>query len=131
MYSRRLYKYRDSYVLHIPTVHTFGTVNLHTLFWYRHTHMTFPPPGPMYKDDLRYTFAMSDVQGWIRYTFAMSDVQGWMRYIFAISDVQGWMRDTSCLYFSYWILCKMIANFCFCRNNERIVQNLTLFKKEK
>ena len=22
-----------------------GTVTLHTLFWYRHTHMTFPPPG--------------------------------------------------------------------------------------
>ena len=38
MYSPRLYKYRDS------TVHTFGTVTLHTLFWYRHTHMTFPPP---------------------------------------------------------------------------------------
>jgi len=45
MYSPRLYKYRDSYVLYKPTVHTFGTLNWHTLFWYRHTHMTFPPPG--------------------------------------------------------------------------------------
>ena len=44
MYSPRLYKYRDSYVLYKPTVHTFGTVTLHKLFWYRHTHMTFPPP---------------------------------------------------------------------------------------
>ena len=43
MYSSRLYKYRDSYVLYIPTVHTFGTLTLHTLFWYRHPHMTFPP----------------------------------------------------------------------------------------
>ena len=38
MYSARLYKYRDSYALYKPTVHTFGTVSLHTLFWYRHTH---------------------------------------------------------------------------------------------
>ena len=43
MYSPRLYKYRDSYVLYKPIVHTFGTVTLHTLFWYRHTHKTFPP----------------------------------------------------------------------------------------
>ena len=28
----------------VPTVQTFGTVNWHTVFWYRHTHMTFPPP---------------------------------------------------------------------------------------
>ena len=27
MYSPRLYKYRDSYVLYKPTVHTFGTLN--------------------------------------------------------------------------------------------------------
>ena len=27
MFSPRLYKYRDSYILYIPTVHTFGTVN--------------------------------------------------------------------------------------------------------
>ena len=45
MYSPRLFKYRDSYVLYKPTVHTFGTVSLHTLFWYWHTHMTFPPPA--------------------------------------------------------------------------------------
>ena len=33
MYSPRLYKYRDLYVLYIPTVHTFfGSVNFtHTL----------------------------------------------------------------------------------------------------
>ena len=31
-------KYRDSYVLYKPTVHNFGMVSLHTLFWYRHTH---------------------------------------------------------------------------------------------
>ena len=47
MYSPRLFKYRDSYVLYIPTVHAFGSVSLHTLFWYRHTHMTFPPPGQL------------------------------------------------------------------------------------
>ena len=35
MYSPRMYKYRDSYVRDIPTVHTFGSVLL--------TH-TFPPP---------------------------------------------------------------------------------------
>ena len=45
MYSPRLYKSRGSYILYKPTVQTFGTVNWHTLFWYRHTHMTFPPPG--------------------------------------------------------------------------------------
>ena len=45
MYSPRLYKFRDSHVLYKPTVQTFGTVNWHTLFWYRHTHMTFPLPG--------------------------------------------------------------------------------------
>ena len=28
MYSPRLYKYRDSYVLYIPTVHTFGSALL-------------------------------------------------------------------------------------------------------
>ena len=44
MSSPRLYKYRDSYVLYKPIVHTFGTLNWHTLFWYRHTHMTFQPP---------------------------------------------------------------------------------------
>jgi len=32
MYSPRKCKYRDSYVLYIPTVHTFGSVNFtHTL----------------------------------------------------------------------------------------------------
>ena len=40
------HKCRDSYVLYIPTVYTPSSVwcYLHTLFWYRHTHMTFPPP---------------------------------------------------------------------------------------
>jgi len=46
MYSPSLYKYRDSYVLYIPTVHTFGSVFLtHTLLVQTHTHMTYPPPG--------------------------------------------------------------------------------------
>ena len=47
MYSTRLYKYRDSYVLYIPTVHTFRLVLLtHSFkFWYRHTDRTFPPSG--------------------------------------------------------------------------------------
>ena len=46
MYSPRLYKYRDSYVLYKLKVHTFGTVSFtHALFWYRHTHMTFSPPA--------------------------------------------------------------------------------------
>ena len=49
MYSPRLYKYRDSYVLYdkvyITTVH-FGSLLLtHTLLVKQHTYMTFPPPG--------------------------------------------------------------------------------------
>ena len=28
----------------LPTVHTFGSVNFTQLFWYGHTHVTFPPP---------------------------------------------------------------------------------------
>ena len=44
MYSLRLYKYRDSYVLYLPTVHAFGSIFLtHTLLVYRHPYMTFPP----------------------------------------------------------------------------------------
>ena len=43
-FSPRLYKYRESFVLYIPTVHAFGSV-LHTVFWQRHTYMTCPPPG--------------------------------------------------------------------------------------
>ena len=43
MYSPRLYKYRDSYVLHIPTVHTYGLLLLtHTLLVQTHIH-EFPP----------------------------------------------------------------------------------------
>ena len=39
MYSPRLYKYRDSYVLYKPTVDAFGSVNLtHTLLVQTHTH---------------------------------------------------------------------------------------------
>ena len=46
IYPPRLYKYRDSYVLYILTVHAFGSVNFtHTLLVQTHTHMTFPPPG--------------------------------------------------------------------------------------
>jgi len=39
MYSPRLYKYRDSSELYIPTVHTFGLINFaHTLLVQTHTH---------------------------------------------------------------------------------------------
>ena len=39
MYSPRLYKYRDSYVIYKPTVHTFGSVLLtHTLLVQTHIH---------------------------------------------------------------------------------------------
>ena len=59
MYSPGLYKYRGLYVLYIPTVHAFGSVNLRTLFWYRHTHMTFPPTGyPMHNSTIT-SFAWS------------------------------------------------------------------------
>ena len=52
MYSSKQHKYIYSYVLYKPTVHTFGSVfHTHTL-WYRHTHMTFPPPV-IYSFDMR------------------------------------------------------------------------------
>ena len=39
MYSPRLYKYRNSYALYIPTVHAFGSVLLtHTLLVQTHLH---------------------------------------------------------------------------------------------
>ena len=44
MYSLRLYKYRDSYVLYKPTVHAFCSLLLTHTLWYRHTCMTFLPP---------------------------------------------------------------------------------------
>ena len=45
MYSLRLYKYPDSYALYIYLQYTPSVrYSLHTLFWYRHKHMTFPPP---------------------------------------------------------------------------------------
>ena len=38
MYSPRLYKYRDSYVLYKPTVHAFGSVFItHSLLVQTHT----------------------------------------------------------------------------------------------
>ena len=44
MYSPRLYKYRDSYVQYIPTVHTFGSVNFtHTLLVQTHPHDVSAP----------------------------------------------------------------------------------------
>ena len=44
MYSPRLYTYRDSYVLYIPTVHTIGSVNFtHTLLVQTHTHDVSAP----------------------------------------------------------------------------------------
>ena len=44
IYSPRLYKYRDSYVLYKSTVHTFSTVNFtHTLLVETHTHDIYAP----------------------------------------------------------------------------------------
>ena len=44
MYSPRLYKYRDSYVLYIFTVHAFGSVSLtHTLLVQTHIHDVSTP----------------------------------------------------------------------------------------
>ena len=44
MYSPRLYKNRDSYVLYIPIVHTFGSVNFtHTLLVQTHPHDVSAP----------------------------------------------------------------------------------------
>ena len=44
MYSPRLYKYLDSYVLYIPTVHAFGSVLLsHTLLVQTHIHNVSGP----------------------------------------------------------------------------------------
>ena len=44
MYSSRLYKYRDSYVLYTPTVHTFGSVNFTTtLLVQTHAHDVSAP----------------------------------------------------------------------------------------
>ena len=45
MYSPTLYKYRDSFVLYIPTLHPFGSVLLsHTLLIQTHIH-DVPPPA--------------------------------------------------------------------------------------
>ena len=52
MYSPRLYKYRDSYVLYIPTVHNFGTGKLYTHSFGTDTHTTFPPPAEKQPKDL-------------------------------------------------------------------------------
>ena len=44
MYSPRQNKYQDSYVLYIPTVHTFGTVNFtHTILVQTHPHEVSTP----------------------------------------------------------------------------------------
>ena len=70
MYSPRLYKYRYSYVLYIPTEHPSVRYSLHTLFWYRHTHMTFPPPD--YITIIRYdsrTYKLQVLPGHIHYKF--------------------------------------------------------------
>ena len=37
-----------------------GTVTLHTLFWYRHTHMTFPPPG-----EYKYKQMLTEHRGYV------------------------------------------------------------------
>ena len=44
MYSPRLYKYQDSYVLYIPTVHDFGLSFTHTLLVLTHIHDVSAPP---------------------------------------------------------------------------------------
>ena len=44
MYSPRLYKYRDSYALYIPTIHAFGSLLLtHTLLVQTHIHDVSAP----------------------------------------------------------------------------------------
>ena len=44
MYSPRLYKYRDSYVLYTPTVHAFGSVLLtHTVLVQTHIQKVSAP----------------------------------------------------------------------------------------
>ena len=44
MYSPRLHKYRDSYVLYIPTVHAFRSLSLtHTLLVQTLIHDVFAP----------------------------------------------------------------------------------------
>ena len=44
MYSPRLYKYQDSYVLYTPTVHAFGSLSLtHNLLVQTHTHDVSAP----------------------------------------------------------------------------------------
>ena len=46
MYSPKLYKYRDFYVLYIPTVHAFGWLLLTlTLLKQTHIHDVFAPLG--------------------------------------------------------------------------------------
>ena len=45
MYSPRLYKYRDSSVLYTPTEKFSVPYHTRILFWNRHKHITFPPPG--------------------------------------------------------------------------------------
>ena len=49
MYFPRLYKHQDSYVLQYLQYKPLVRYLLHTLFWYRHTYMTFPPPGILFK----------------------------------------------------------------------------------
>ena len=39
MYSPRLYKYRNSYVLYIPIVHAFGSLLLTHNLWYSQTNI--------------------------------------------------------------------------------------------
>ena len=62
MYSPRLYKSRDSYVLYKPTIHTFGTVNLtHTLLVQTPPHDVstpcFEPPR------VNFTLHTANIQG--------------------------------------------------------------------
>ena len=59
MYSPRLYKYQDSYVLYIPTVHTFGTVNFTYSFGTdTHTHDVSAPPGVWLNESLVFLLFM-------------------------------------------------------------------------
>ena len=49
MYSPKLYKYRDSYVLYIPTVHVVDSLLLtHTLLVQTHTHDFSAPCSTLY-----------------------------------------------------------------------------------
>ena len=55
MHSSGLYKYRDSYVLYIPTVHAFGSLLLtHTLLVQTHINAVSVPANNPYVETFLY-----------------------------------------------------------------------------